>query len=65
MEFNSRVKKRFLKKIYMFSGKKLLKEEAEKRIQPEDLAKVVLDVLTIPETALISQVIVRPPKKYR
>lgn len=49
----------------MFSGRELLKEEAEKRIQPEDLAKVVLDVLTIPETSLISQVIVRPPKKYR
>jgi len=48
-----------------FSGKVLPKEEAEKRIQPEDIAKVVLDVLTIPETALISQVIVRPPKKYR
>ncbi|MFQ6125251.1 MAG: SDR family oxidoreductase [Candidatus Heimdallarchaeota archaeon] len=49
----------------LFSGKELPKEEAEKRIQPEDLAKVVLDVLTIPETSLISQVIVRPPKKYR
>lgn len=47
-----------------FSGRILPKEEAEKRIQPEDIAKVVLDVLTIPETALISQVIVRPPKKY-
>ncbi len=48
-----------------FSGRELPKEEAEKRIQPEDVAKTVLDVLTIPETALISQVIMRPPKKYR
>ncbi len=47
------------------SGKTRSQEESAKRIQPEDIAKVVMDVITIPETALISQIIVRPPKKYK